>query len=45
MEAHIHCGRFGTPDEIANVAVFLVRNEASYVIDSIYNIDGGAGAP
>ena len=37
--------RFGTPDEVANVALFLVSNEASYVTGSIYNVDGGAGAP
>ena len=41
----IPCGRFGTPEEVANVALFLVSNEASYVTGSIYNVDGGAGAP
>ena len=45
MEKMIPCGRFGTPDEVANVALFLVSNEASYVTGSIYNVDGGAGAP
>jgi NAD(P)-dependent dehydrogenase (short-subunit alcohol dehydrogenase family) len=45
MEAMIPCGRFGTPEEVANVALFLVSNEASYVTGSIYNVDGGAGAP
>ena len=41
----IPCGRFGTPEEVANVALFLVSNEASYVTGSIYNVDGGMGAP
>ena len=45
MEAHIPCGRFGTPEEVANVALFIVSDEASYVTGSIYNVDGGAGAP
>ena len=45
MEKIIPCGRFGTPEEVANVALFLVSDEASYVTGSIYNVDGGAGAP
>ena len=45
MEKVIPCGRFGTPAEVANVALFLASKEASYVTGSIYNVDGGAGAP
>ena len=45
MEKVIPMGRFGTPEEVANVALFLVSNEASYVTGSIYAVDGGAGAP
>ena len=37
--------RIGTPEEVANVALFLVSDEASYVTGSIYNVDGGIGAP
>lgn len=36
--------RFGTPEEVANVAYFLVSDEASYVSGSVYAVDGGMGA-
>ena len=42
MEKVIPMGRFGTPEEVANVALFLVSNEASYVTGSIYAVDEGA---
>ena len=41
----IPLGRFGKPEEVANVALFLVSDEARYVTGSIYNVDGGSGAP
>lgn len=36
--------RFGSPEEVANIAMFLVSDEASYVSGSIYAVDGGSGA-
>ena len=45
MEKMIPCGRFGQPEEVANVALFLASKDASYVSGSIYNVDGAAGAP
>jgi len=33
--------RFGTPDEVANLALFLLSNQASYCIGSSYLCDGG----
>jgi NAD(P)-dependent dehydrogenase (short-subunit alcohol dehydrogenase family) len=34
-------GRFGTPEEIANLFVFLCSPRASYCVGSTYYIDGG----
>jgi NAD(P)-dependent dehydrogenase (short-subunit alcohol dehydrogenase family) len=38
---HTPIGRFGTPDEMANIFCFLASDEASYVTGSIYAGDGG----
>ena len=37
-------GRVGTIEEVANVAVFLASDEASFVTGSNYEVDGGLGA-
>ena len=34
-------GRFGTPEEIARLAVFLASDEASFVTGQAIGIDGG----
>jgi len=37
----IPLGRWGKPDEIAGLAVFLASEEAAYVTGATYFIDGG----
>jgi glucose 1-dehydrogenase len=39
--SEIPLGRFGQPDEVASVAVFLASDDASYVTGSTYYVDGG----
>jgi glucose 1-dehydrogenase len=39
--SEIPWGRFGKPEEVASVAVFLASDEAEYVTGSTYYVDGG----
>ncbi len=39
--SEIPWGRFGKPEEVASVAVFLASQESDYVTGSTYYIDGG----
>ena len=39
--AGIPMGRWGTPEEVAKVAVFLASEDAGYVTGSTYFVDGG----
>jgi NAD(P)-dependent dehydrogenase (short-subunit alcohol dehydrogenase family) len=44
QQARIPLRRLGTPEEIAEVALFLASRQASYVTGAIVPMDGGAGA-
>lgn len=41
VEANIPFGRFGYPEEVAAVAVFLASDKASWVTGTCLNVDGG----
>lgn len=43
MLASIPAGRAGTPEDVANVVVFLASEEAAYMTGQVVSVDGGMG--
>ena len=43
LQESIPAGRFGTPDEVARVGLFLLSNASQYVTGEVIQIDGGLG--
>ncbi|MFD1414328.1 SDR family NAD(P)-dependent oxidoreductase [Oceanobacillus jeddahense] len=44
LKQGIPIGRFGAPDEVAQIVRFLASDEASFVHGALYNVDGGMQA-
>lgn len=43
VNASVPLGRMGTVDDVANVALFLASDAASYVTGAVFAVDGGSG--
>ena len=41
MKKSIPMGRFGTPKDVATLALFLVSDESSYITGQTITVDGG----
>jgi NAD(P)-dependent dehydrogenase (short-subunit alcohol dehydrogenase family) len=41
VEGTIPWGRFGTPEEVADIAVFLCSKRANWVTGACLSVDGG----
>jgi NAD(P)-dependent dehydrogenase (short-subunit alcohol dehydrogenase family) len=40
----IPMGRYGTPEEVANLMLFLASDESSFCTGGVYPVDGGNSA-
>ena len=41
VEANVPAGRFGVPEDLTGMAIFLASKDADYIVSQTYNVDGG----
>lgn len=41
LKQEIACGKIGNVQDVANTALFLASDEASYITGQVINVDGG----
>ena len=44
MKSNIPLGRYGKPEDVAKVMLFLASDDSSFVTGSVYTVDGGSTA-
>ena len=44
METGVPMHRYGTPEEVAKLALFLASDDSSYCTGTTFSIDGGMSA-
>jgi NAD(P)-dependent dehydrogenase (short-subunit alcohol dehydrogenase family) len=44
MASNIPLGRYGEPEDVAKLMLFLASDDSSFITGSVYAIDGGSTA-
>jgi NAD(P)-dependent dehydrogenase (short-subunit alcohol dehydrogenase family) len=44
MEGNIPLGRYGTPEDVAKLMLFLASDDSNFITGSVYTVDGGSTA-
>ena len=44
MESNIPLGRYGKPEDVAKLMLFLASDDSSFITGSVYAVDGGSTA-